>query len=134
MKYNRRFSLEEREVILADYESGNFSQKEIAIKYGILNPNLISVWANRLKKSGKRVSLPKKRAVVPQTHTFQPTQTLMAKKETKTPEEELRQLREQLLETRKALDWEKKRNLALETLIEVAEEHGMPVKKCGAKQ
>ena len=132
MKYNRRFSLEEREQILAEYESGNFSQEELAFKYGI-GKNVIAVWRFRLKNQKKIVSLPKVKT--PATVEYQPTiENIPMAKHPKNPEEELQHLREQLIETRKALDWEKKRNLALETLIEVAEEHGMPVKKCGAKQ
>ena len=130
---NSRFSLEERKLIVAEYLTGELRPKELCLKYGIITPSVLPMWAKRMGLSKKSVTLPRVKAPVTMEYKSSPETSIMAKFP-KNPEEEVNQVRKELLEMRRALDWEKKRNLALETLIEVAEEHGMPVKKCGAKQ
>lgn len=132
-----RFSREERLLIVREFETTSITRDELAQKYGISNGALISIWKLRFENEKKCVPLQPKPItehvplpVVPAPQTSEG----MAKKQYNSVEEELKALREELAAKERELQWERDRNFALETLIEVAEENGMPVKKLGAKQ
>lgn len=133
MRRKRTYTSAEREAILADYLSGNLTQQEIAEKYDLRCRTLISVWLKRRENAKLVVPLQ------PSTNLAgavcaSPSDIIMKKKTFSTPEEEVEALRSELRQLRRELNWEKKRALAFETLIQIAEEHGMHVKKYGAKQ
>ena len=110
---------EKRDEIVAAYLTGDKSYEELGDYYGV-SPKTIRTWVWRHRKSGKAVSL--------QADT-KPIEDNMArkKKETEKSAEVL------ALEARiRELELQ---NLALNTLIDVAERNGIGIrKKSGAKQ
>ena len=113
---------EEREKIVLEFEGSDLSAKEIAQKYGLKNANLIKTWCYRLRKSEKSSTFAAE--IAPQMVDSEP----MAKR---TPEE----LEAEIKRLTKELEWEKLRNKALNTMIDIAEEQGLRIrKKSGAKQ
>lgn len=132
--YSKRHSRQEMEMIVSEFETSNLTRAEIAAKYGIRCPSSISNWKKTLEREKSCVPLQSKpKKSVSMGSNNERTED-SAEKNYSSLEEEVKALREELSRTRCQLDWQAKRTLALETLIEVAEEHGMPVKKCGAKQ
>lgn len=120
-------------MIVSEFENSDLTRQEIAEKYGIRCPSSISNWKKILESTGISVPLYAKPKSNNAMDSKKP-QTPPDEKRYSTTEEELEALRAELVLTRSRLAWQEKRTLALETLIEVAEEHGMPIKKCGAKQ
>ena len=116
MKF-KKVSIKEREEIIAEYLSGDMSYRELGEKYQI-NPSSLRVWACRLKTREKVVSLqPESKPIVEMSRK---------KKEEQSPEIAMLQARIRELEMQ---------NLALNTLIDVAERNGIEIrKKSGAKQ
>ena len=117
-----KYSPEQRLMIIKEYEAGTMTAAEVAKKYGLNGPNLISVWRRRLQNS------PKNCTFVVENGTKVVNQKPMSEK-TKT------ELEAELAKVKKELEWSKLQTKALETMIEIAEEHGIQIrKKSGAKQ
>ena len=109
--------MEKREEIVLVYLSGDNSYEELGKFYNV-DPKKISVWVNRYRKSKKIVSL--------HADTKPLEEMARKKKEEKSPEVLLLEARIRELELQ---------NLALNTLIDVAERNGIEIrKKSGAKQ
>ena len=108
---------EKREEIVAAYLGGENSYQELGEYYGV-NPQNIRMWVCRHRKSKNVVSL--------QAETKPVEDMASKKKEGKSPELLLLEARIRELELQ---------NLALNTLIDVAERNGIEIrKKSGAKQ
>lgn len=120
----KMISSELRTQIIKEYLVGEESSKELAEKYKI-KPNTLRTWLSRYSKCEKSVSLP-----------VQPNQvSCMAKKEVPNLELENAELRRQVKELLASLKHSEMQNLALNTLIDIAEEQGIEIrKKSGAKQ
>ena len=118
MRILRKFTpKEKRDEIVAAYLGGENSYAELG-KYYNVDPRLIMVWVSRYRKSKKVVSL--------QSDTKPLEDMARKKKEEKSPEVLLLEARIRELELQ---------NLALNTLIDVAERNGIEIrKKSGAKQ
>ena len=113
-----RFPKEKREEIVAAYLTGENSYEELGKYYGVA-PRTITVWVSRYRKQKNVVSL--------QAESKPVEDMARKKKETeKSPEVALLEARIRELELQ---------NLALNTLIDVAERNGIEIrKKSGAKQ
>ena len=108
---------EKRDEIVAAYLGGENSYEELGEYYKV-DPRKISVWVCRYRKSKKVVSL--------QSETKPAEDMARKKKDEKSPEVLLLEARIRELELQ---------NLALNTLIDVAERNGIDIrKKSGAKQ
>jgi transposase-like protein len=122
LRRKSEFSKEDRARIVLEFEESNLSGKEIAQKYGLRSANLVQIWRHRLRKSEKSSTFAAE--IAPQMVDSEP----MAKR---TPEE----LEAEIKRLTKELEWEKLRNKALNTMIDIAEEQGLRIrKKSGAKQ
>ena len=108
---------EKRDEIVAAYLGGENSYEELGEYYKV-DPSKIRTWVCRYRKSKKVVSL--------QAETKPAEDMARKKKEEKSPEVLLLEARIRELELQ---------NLALNTLIDVAERNGIEIrKKSGAKQ
>lgn len=116
--------IEEREKIVREFLTGDSTAKELGEKYGVL-PGTINMWVYRFKKSEDFVSLPSK----PQEETS------MARTKKTDPSEENELLKKRVKELEAKLHHSELMNLALNTMIDIAEEQGIRIrKKSGAKQ
>ena len=101
------FTRAEKLAIVREYETSSLSGAEICAKYGIENPKLVCSWRSRLLNSPKSI-------------------TFAHSKESNTPMDDAKDRRIAELE---------QQVLALNTLIDIAEEQGIQIrKKSGAKQ
>ena len=117
MKNKSILSLKKKKEILQEYFSGDMSYRELGEKYQI-NPGTLRCWAHYLLKRKKVVSLPSESKPI--------VEMARKKKEDQSPEIATLQARIRELEMQ---------NLALNTLIDVAERNGIEIrKKSGAKQ
>ena len=118
MKYLRPSTpKEKRDEIVAAYLSGENSYQELGDYYNV-SPNTITQWVHRYRKSKNVVSL--------HSDTKPVEDMARKKKEEKSPEVLQLEARIRELELQ---------NLALNTLIDVAERNGIDIrKKSGAKQ
>ena len=116
MKF-KKVSIKKREEIIAEYLSGDMSYRELGEKYQI-NPGRLRGWAHQQKTRGKVVSLqPESKPIVE-----------MSRKKTEEQSPEIAMLQARIREL-------EMQNLALDTLIDVAERNGIEIrKKSGAKQ
>ena len=117
-KMYQRTPKEKRDEIVAAYLTGDNSVKELGNFYNV-NPATISTWVKRYRHSKKVVSL---------QADSKPVEDMARKKKEseKSPEVALLEARIRELELQ---------NLALNTLIDVAERNGIEIrKKSGAKQ
>ena len=113
----QRTPKEKRDEIVSVFLSGENSAEELAEYYNV-NPHTLRTWVCRYRKSKKVVSL--------QAETKPAEDMARKKKEEKSPEVLLLEARIRELELQ---------NLALNTLIDVAERNGIEIrKKSGAKQ
>ena len=113
----QRTPKEKRDEIVAVFLSGDNSVEELAEYYNV-NPHTIRTWVKRYRHSKKVVSL--------QSDTKPLEDMARKKKEEKSPEVLVLEARIHELELQ---------NLALNTLIDVAERNGIEIrKKSGAKQ
>ncbi len=114
----KRTPKEKRDEIVAAYLTGNNSCEELASYYGI-NPHNIYVWASRYRKQKKVVYLQ------PESN---PAEDMARKKKDSEKSPEITSLEARIHEL-------ELQNLALNTLIDVAERNGVEIrKKSGAKQ
>ena len=124
-----KFTREQRLAIIEEYENGSLIGKEIAQKYGIKCPSLIFTWRKRLQKPPVYLRKSEKSStfapeIKPQVADEEPMKK-------RTPEE----LEAEVKRLTKELEWAKLQNKALNTLIDIAEEQGIQIrKKSGAKQ
>ena len=117
-----KYTPEQRLAIVKEYEEGTLTGAEIAKKYGLCGGNTIVVWRSRLQNSKKSCTF------ADETDTKVVNERPMAEK-TKA------ELEAELAKVKKELAWSKLQTKALETLIEIAEEQGIQIrKKSGAKQ
>ena len=114
---------EKRDEILAAYFGGENSYEELGQYYGV-KASLIRTWVSRYRNSEKAVSLQ------PESRPAED----MARKKNKQKEEEKEKSPEVLSLEARVRELELQ-NLALNTLIDVAERNGIEIrKKSGAKQ
>ena len=122
-----------KRVICIEYMQSGKKRHEIAIKYGIPNVNMLSGWVHSclspLEIQNKCVNLP----------PVNDSQRLeMAQEDSQTTSDCLSRieiLEKQIQKLETDLKKAKDKNLALNTLIDIAEERGIKIrKKSGAKQ
>ena len=124
-----KYTPEQRLAIIEEYEKGVLTGKEIAQKYGFRSPSLIFNWRERLLNPHQGLRKSKKSStfaseIMPQLAEEEPMKK-------QTPEE----LEAEVKRLTKELEWAKLQNKALNTLIDIAEEQGIQIrKKSGAKQ
>jgi transposase-like protein len=109
------------------------SRQEIALKYGLPNVNTLSSWVNThltpFEIKDKCVSLPSTDQLFDEDMTKKPAVELSDQSEL------IAQLQKQIKQLESDLKRAKDKNIALNVLIDVAEEHGLRIrKKSGAKQ
>ena len=128
-----KFSRALKRSICIEYMQSGKSRKEIALKYGLPSTNLLSGWIQSclspLEIHEKCASLPRETVQMDND---------MAKEELRSVAELTALVaaqRKQIEKLEKQLKYSQDRNLALNTLIDVAEEHGLKIrKKSGVKQ
>lgn len=130
MKRKSEFTPDERKSIALEYLNGDSSTAEMCRKYGIGSHTTLCKWVKRYlsdgKKQKKSLPLPPK----PVAECIHNIDLDMAKES-----QETKDLLFRISELEKQLKWEQMRSHALETMIDIAEEQGMSVrKKSGAKQ
>lgn len=109
--------------IAMDYLSNDLTLQQTADKYGLPNFQVISRWATKFELREKILSLPD-----------ETTLSTMAKKHEEKPLTE-QEAQERIRQLEAELNLSKMQILALNTMIDIAEEQGYPVrKKSGAKQ
>ena len=129
----QKFSRALKRAICIEYMQSSKKRHEIAIKYGIPNVNMLSGWVHSclspLEIQNKCVNLP----------PVNDSQRLeMAQEDSQTTSDCLSRieiLEKQIQKLETDLKKAKDKNLALNTLIDIAEERGIKIrKKSGAKQ
>ena len=129
----QKFSRALKRAICIEYMQSGKKRHEIAIKYGIPNVNMLSGWIHSclspLEIQNKCVNLP----------SVNDSQRLeMAQEDSQTTSDCLSRieiLEKQIQKLETDLKKAKDKNLALNTLIDIAEERGIKIrKKSGAKQ
>ena len=118
-----KFSDEDRIAIVAEYVSGHVPASKIVEKYHLSNRQILFNWMDKFVNEKELVSLPD------ETNPSDP----MAKK---SPEDRVKELEAENKQLQKALELEKLRSKAYDTMIDVAEEtFNIPIrKKPGTKQ
>ena len=114
-----KFSRAEKNRIVEEYLHTSKSQKEIAKKYGVLE-STFSVWVSRYSST--------RRTIVSLQRELKRYGTM----KDMTKDEELVALRKALKEKERELAEANLKVEALNVLIDLAEEHGMPVRKNSA--
>ena len=116
MKY--KFTKTDRMRIVHEYETSDLTYAELAKKYGLSSASIVAKWRDRLQNSSKNVTFVAEKG-----------------KPRKMTDSERKELESQIADLKERLHKSEMHNLALEALIEVAEEQGLAIrKKCGAKQ
>lgn len=120
----RYFTEEEKKAILYDYFQSGLSQRAIAYKYQLGDRSMLSNWLRRYKSQKEILPLSSKDLIS------------MAKKDSqKDPVLELAKIKKEVERLRSELYNREMEVKALNALIDVAEEHGVAVRKnSGAKQ
>ena len=128
----QKFSRALKRAICIEYMQSGMSRKEISVKYNLPNVNTLSSWINTcltpLEIHEKCVSLPPYNAL---------TESEMDRHEVSTADQSflIASLQKQIERLEKDLKKSQDKNLALNTLIDIAEEQGIRIrKKSGAKQ
>ena len=117
--YNKvkRFTIAERLAIIHEYETSDLTYEELAKKHGI-HSGMIAKWRSRLYNSKKSITFAAK-----------------YKRSRAMEDAERQELMSQIADLQQRLHQSEMQNLALNTLIDVAEEQGLQIrKKSGAKQ
>lgn len=127
------FSRALKRQIAIEYMQSGKSRQEIALKYGLPNVNTLSSWVNThltpFEIKDKCVSLPSTDQLFDEDMTKKPAVELSDQSEL------IAQLQKQIKQLESDLKRAKDKNIALNVLIDVAEEHGLRIrKKSGAKQ
>ena len=114
----KKFTIADRLAILHEYETSDLTGAEIAQKYGLNSGSTISTWKRRLYNSKKN-------------STFAGEN----KRSRAMEDAERQQLLAQIAGLQHQLEKSEMEKLALNTLIDIAEEQGIQIrKKSGAKQ
>ena len=129
----QKFSRALKRQIAIEYMQSGKSRQEIALKYGLPNVNTLSSWVNThltpFEIKDKCVSLPSTDQLFDEDMTKKPAVELSDQSEL------IAQLEKQIKQLGSDLKRAKDKNIALNVLIDVAEEHGLRIrKKSGAKQ
>ena len=129
----QKFSRALKRQIAIEYMQSGKSRQEIALKYGLPNVNTLSSWVNThltpIEIKDKCVSLPSTDQLFDEDMTKKPAVELSDQSEL------IAQLQKQIKQLESDLKRAKDKNIALNVLIDVAEEHGLRIrKKSGAKQ
>ena len=136
MRRGQRFARAFKRAVAVEYLQTGVKRQDIAMKYGLPSVQSVSNWVNCYltphEIETKCVNLPPVNA------------STLAMAEKNVPQEQLplvdqsatiEQLQKQLQKLEKQLQFERDRNLALNTLIDVIEEQGIKVrKKAGVKR
>lgn len=122
--YRKQTPKDVREKIVREYLSGQEPASAIALRYDVPVGN-IHQWVHRYAYKEKTVSLP-----------AEPTkEEIMARTKKEPAEAENAALRKRVKELEERLRYTELQNLALTTMIDIAEEQGIRIrKKSGAKQ
>ena len=129
MKQRTFYKKEDRISIATEYYTTDASAKEICLKYGLSSHVVLCNW---VKRYIKEVKSPEKVLPLPRRPASDLSPGLSSDMAGTSKETE--ELKARIAELEKALKWEQMRTHALETMIEIAEEQGMKVrKKSGAK-
>ena len=124
-----KFTREERLKIIKDYETNHLTARETCDIYGLKDPSIIATWRKRLQKPPVYLRKSEKMRTFAAEIKPQVADEVPMKK--RTPEE----LEAEVKRLTKELEWAKLQNKALNTLIDIAEEQGIRIrKKSGAKQ
>ena len=124
-----KFTREQRLAIIEEYEKGALTGKEISEKYGIKYPSMIFNWRKRLQKPHVYLRKSEKSSTFAAEIKPQVADEVPMKKRSA---EELEAENKKLS---KDLEWAELQIKALNTLIDIAEEQGIRIrKKSGAKQ
>ena len=108
----------DRMQIVHEYETGDLTYAELALKYGIGSGSTIAKWRSRLDNSKKSSTF---------AAELKPRRVMQ--------DAERQELESQIADLKQRLHKAEMQNLALNTLIDVAEEQGLAIrKKCGVKQ
>ena len=131
-----RFSRSLRRSICIEYMQSGMSRKEIALKYDLPSTNTLSSWINSclspLEIHEKCASLPRETV---QTDCDMPNKGKEAPMDVSAMSALIEAQRKQIEKLEKQLKYSQDKNLALNTLIDIAEEQGIRIrKKSGAKQ
>ena len=114
----KKFTIAERLAIVHEYETSDLTGVEIARKYGLNSGSTLSTWKNRLYNSKK-------------SSIF----AADCKRSRAMEDAERQQLLAQIAGLQRQLEKSEMEKLALNTLIDIAEEQGIQIrKKSGAKQ
>ena len=138
MRKGQRFARAFKRAVAVEYLQSGEERKVIAMKYGLPNVQTVSNWVSLYltphEIETKCVNLPR----------INVNAVEMAKVETPQPQVPvplesqqavIEQLQKQLQKLEKQLQFEKDRNYALNTLIDIAEEQGIKIrKKSGVKR
>ena len=129
----QKFSRALKRQIAIEYMQSGKSRQEIALKYGLPNVNTLSSWVNThltpFEIKDKCVSLPSTDQLFDEDMTKKPAVELSDQSEW------MAKLQKQIKQLESDLKRAKDKNIALNVLIDVAEEHGLRIrKKSGAKQ
>ena len=129
----QKFSRALKRQIAIEYMQSGKSRQEIALKYGLPNVNTLSSWVNThltpFEIKDKCVSLPSTDQLFDEDMTKKPAVELSDQSEL------IAKLQKQIKQLESDLKRAKDKNIALNVLINVAEEHGLRIrKKSGAKQ
>ena len=113
-----RFTLEERKSIVKEYVESALSASDLCKKYGIGAPTTLYTWCSQLRESEKKCIFAAENDI---------------KVSMQDPERKAYERR--IAELEKCLRKSEMQNMALRTMIDIAEEQGLPIrKKSGAKQ
>ena len=113
-----RFTLEERKSIVKEYEESDLSALDLCKKYGIGAPTTLHSWRSQLRESEKNSIFAVENDI----------KVSMQDPERKAYERRIAELEKRLRKS-------EMQNMALRTMIDIAEEQGLPIrKKSGAKQ
>ena len=110
MKY--KFTKADRMRIVHEYETSDLTYAELAKKYGLSSASIVAKWRDRLQNSSKNVTFAAEKG-----------------KPRKMTDVERKELEFQIADLKERLHKSEMHNLALEALIEVAEEQGLAIRK-----
>ena len=137
----RKFSRALKRSICIEYMQSGMSRKEIALKYNLPSVNLLSAWIQSclspLEIHEKCASLPLETPQMDDNMAKDQMDDNMAKDAVRSVDHEalIDAQRRQIEKLEKQLKYSQDKVLALNTLIDIAEEQGIRIrKKSGAKQ
>ena len=109
-----RFTLEERKSIVKEYEESTLSASDLCTKYGIGAPTTLYTWRSQLRESKKSCIFAVENEI----------KVSMQDLERKAYERRIAELEKRLRKS-------ELQNMALNTMIDIAEEQGLPIRTSG---